>query len=350
MDHDLLISICIPTYNNADCLKECLESLLPQIKPYQIPVYVSDNASTDNTIEMLSSFKNECYPLLYFRSNNKNLGYGQNAVYAARMASSKYVWSFGDRRRLMPDSVKIVYSTLCEDDLDLLVLNNESTQQLGQVISARDTRYTSARTVFRELFFVVGTVGLQILPAEAWKSKLLEKYLVENYHDWIHLSAIFEFLAGLKTVNVLFLAQPLVDSTNRWEPTCTPRHFEVWTTWKNTINALPKSYTDGDKQFAIRCGARLAYFPTNTLLLLRSRGIYNESVFNMFREDFLRYTNTSLSLARTISMLPVPFLRLYYELYDIGRKGLRTFIHTRAPLNPQRIHAFPQKRQQTVQN
>lgn len=350
MDQNELLSICIPTYNNADCLKECLESLLPQVKPYRIPICVSDNASQDNTVEVLSLFKKENYPFLYFRSNDKNLGYDRNAVNAARMASSKYVWSFGDRRRLLPDSVKIVYSVLNENGLDLLVLNNESTPQLGQVISVRDTRYTSARKVFRELFFVAGTLGLQILPAEAWKSKLLEKYLVKDYHDWIQFPAIFEFLAGLKTVDVVFLAQPLVTSTNRWGCQWTPNHFEVWTTWKNTINALPKSYTDDDKEFAIRYNAKLAYLSTNRLLLLRSLGVYNESVFNMFREDFSKFTNTSLSLARTISMLPVPFLRLYYELYAMGRNGLRTFIHTKAPLNPQKVYAFQPKLQQTVQN
>jgi abequosyltransferase len=98
MGHDPLISICIPTRNNAD-LKECLESLAPQAKPYDIPICVSDNASTDNTIEMLSSFKKEVYPPLYYRSNDKNLGFDQNLVNAVKMASSKYVWPLGDRRK-----------------------------------------------------------------------------------------------------------------------------------------------------------------------------------------------------------------------------------------------------------
>lgn len=58
MDHDSLISICMRTYNNADYFKGCLNSLLRKAAPYQIPVYVSDNVSPDNIIEMLSSFKN----------------------------------------------------------------------------------------------------------------------------------------------------------------------------------------------------------------------------------------------------------------------------------------------------
>jgi glycosyltransferase involved in cell wall biosynthesis len=123
MDHDPLISICIPNYNNVDILKGCLNSLVPQIQPYQIPVYVSDNASKDDTMEMLSSFKNERYPLLYFKSNNENLGFDQNLVNAVKMASSKYVWPIGDRRRLLPNSMRRVYNILSENDLDLLLLS-----------------------------------------------------------------------------------------------------------------------------------------------------------------------------------------------------------------------------------
>jgi glycosyltransferase involved in cell wall biosynthesis len=343
MDQNSLLSVCIPTYNNAASLKECLESLVAQVEPYRIPIYVSDNASTDSTIEVLSSFKKERYPFLYFQSNDENLGFDKNAVKAATMASSKYVWSLGDRRRLLPNSFDRIYRTLSENDLSLLMLNNKSTPGLNQVMTVRDKRYSSARKVFLELFFCAGTIGLQILPLEAWRSEVLEKYLNEEFRDWILYPAIYEFLASLKSVNAMFLALPTVDSTNRWGCQWGSRHFQVWTTWKNTINALPKVYSDDDKEFVIRYNAKLAYLSSTTLLLLRSKGVYNESVFNMFREDFLKYTNTSLSLARTISMLPIPFLKLYYQLYSIGREGMRTFIHIKAPLNPLKVRTFQPK-------
>jgi len=334
MDQNSLLSVCIPTYNNAACLKECLESLVAQVEPYRIPICVSDNASTDSTIEVLSSFKKERYPFLYFQSNDENLGFGKNAVKAATMASSKYVWSFGDRRRLLPNSFDRIYRTLSENDLSLLMLNHESVPQLYQVMTVRDKRYSSARKVFLELSFCAQAIGLQILPLEAWRSEVLKKYLNDELSDWIFYTAIYEFLASLKSVNAMFLALPTVDSTKRWGGQWESRYFQVWTTLKNTINALPKVYSDDDKEFVIRYMAKLLFLFSTKLLWVRSKGIYNESVFNMLREDFLKYTNTSLSLARTISMLPTAFLKLYYELYSIGRKGMRMFIHTRAPLNP----------------
>jgi glycosyltransferase involved in cell wall biosynthesis len=350
MDQNSLLSVCIPTYNNAACLKECLESLVAQVEPYRIPICVSDNASTDSTIEVLSSFKKERYPFLYFQSNDENLGFDKNAVKAATMASSKYVWSFGDRRRLLPNSFDRIYRTLSENDLSLLMLKLESAPQEYQVMPMRDKRYSSARKVFLELSFCAQTIGLQILPLEAWRSEVLKKYLNEEFRYWISYPAIYEFLASLKSVNAMFLALPTVDSTNRWGCQWESRYFQVWITWKNTINALPKVYSDDDKEFVIRYTAKLAFLSSTNLLWLRSKGVYNESMFNLFHEDFLKYTNTSLSLARTISMLPTAFLKLYYKLRSIGSKGMRTFIHTRAPLNPLEVHAFQPKPQQRVQN
>ena len=49
-----LLSICIPTYNRSQYLLQTLEAFLPQVIPHQIPIYVSDNGSTDKTISIIT--------------------------------------------------------------------------------------------------------------------------------------------------------------------------------------------------------------------------------------------------------------------------------------------------------
>jgi glycosyltransferase involved in cell wall biosynthesis len=196
---------------------------LPQVKPYHIPVYVSDNASTDNTIEVLSSFKKERYPLLYFRSNDENLGFDLNLVNAVKMSSSKYVWPIGDRRRLLPNSVKRVYGILSKNDLDLLILTVAT-----QVKSVKNKRYRSAREVFLDLWRNAGTLGFSILPTKAWRPEILKNYVGTG---WIHLAVIFEFLANLKSVDAMFTGWPSIASYGglaRW----VLDFFQVWTGWK----------------------------------------------------------------------------------------------------------------------
>lgn len=52
------VSICIPTYNRCQYLKQTIESALAQDYP-NLEVVVSDNASTDDTINVVKSYSND---------------------------------------------------------------------------------------------------------------------------------------------------------------------------------------------------------------------------------------------------------------------------------------------------
>ena len=322
MDNNSLISICIPTYNNVDILRGCLNSLVPQIQPYQIPVYVSDNASKDDTMEMLSSFKNERYPLLYFKSNDENLGFDQNLVNAVKMSSSKYVWPIGDRRRLLPNSMRRVYNILSENDLDLLLLSLDT-----QVRSIKNKRYKSAEEVFLDLWTNAGTLGIFILPTRAWKPEFLKNYVGTG---WVHYALVFEFLASLKRVDVMFTGWPSISS--RGKSQWSLDFFQVWTNWKNVTKALPDVYSYHDKESVIRAWS--IHFSAAGLIFLRAEGVYNSTLYYAYREDFSKYTNVSLVEARMISQLPVLFAKPYPILQRALSKGLRTLVRFKYPLNP----------------
>jgi glycosyltransferase involved in cell wall biosynthesis len=316
MDDDRLISICIPTRNNAKYLKECLESLAPQVAPHHVPIYVSDNASRDNTIEMLSSFKKNVYPRVYCRSNDRDLGFDQNLINAVTMASTKYVWPLGDRRRLLPDSFERVYRLLLGTDLDLLLLGVDRKRFSSQV-----KRYGSAKEVFSELFSNAGTLGFFVLPREAWKYEMLKKYVGSG---WVHFAVIFEYLAGLKDVDVRLAEWPTIASSGKsaW----TRNFFNVWTNWKNVVNNLSDLYSKEDKESIIRA------FMTNrsiTLLVkLRAEGIYNREIYDRYEQDFLKYTQFSLVVAKAIADLPAIVFKPYPILRNLLSKVLKTYVRT----------------------
>lgn len=103
--------------------------------------------------------------------------------------------------RLLPNSVKRVYSILSKNDLDLLVLS----VAMYYATSVHNKRYTSARDVFLELFSNVGTLSFSISPTKAWMPEILENYIGTG---WVHFAAIFEFLAGPKAIDVMFTGWP----------------------------------------------------------------------------------------------------------------------------------------------
>ena len=62
MDNSLL-TIIIPTYNRCNDLEICLSYVIPQVKQYKdkVHIYISDNASTDNTSNLVQKYINN-YP------------------------------------------------------------------------------------------------------------------------------------------------------------------------------------------------------------------------------------------------------------------------------------------------
>ncbi len=67
---DPLVSICIPTYNRANVIRRAIDSALSQTYK-NIEVIVVDNASTDNTEEIVASYTD---PRLSYVRNSENLG------------------------------------------------------------------------------------------------------------------------------------------------------------------------------------------------------------------------------------------------------------------------------------
>lgn len=68
-----LLSICIPTYNRADFLKQTIESIIhqPEFLDGKVEIVVSDNASTDKTHEVCKEYN--MYSNFFYHRNIENI-------------------------------------------------------------------------------------------------------------------------------------------------------------------------------------------------------------------------------------------------------------------------------------
>ncbi len=99
------LSICIPTYNRARYLATLLthlEELVEQL-PFEVEIIVSDNASSDNTLELLDEARGRL-PLLILQQS-ENLGSIRNMSCAKRAAKGEYLVYLADDDRLKPDAL-----------------------------------------------------------------------------------------------------------------------------------------------------------------------------------------------------------------------------------------------------
>lgn len=120
-----LLTICIPTYKRPITLRRCIISVVEQIQRYglegQVQIYVTNDASPDNTAQVLEEFK----ALTCFNHVNRevNLGMSSNikCMLEEALLGSTYQLIITDDDYLQPDTLDSLVKYLA----DLLAKNRE---------------------------------------------------------------------------------------------------------------------------------------------------------------------------------------------------------------------------------
>ncbi len=99
------VSVIIVNYNTIELTRNCLISVFEQTKDIDFEVIVSDNGSTDGSIEMI---KNK-FPNVVLIENNANLGFGAANNRGLKIAKGKYIFYLNSDTVLLNNAVKIFF-------------------------------------------------------------------------------------------------------------------------------------------------------------------------------------------------------------------------------------------------
>lgn len=129
-----LLSLCVPTYNRAACLRRLLDNLVPQILELEqrAEICISDNASSDGTRDVVGDFQRRYPGLVRYRANPENLGFDKNVFAVVTMAEGEFVWTFSDDDLIAPHGVRQV----------VRVINEAKDRQMGGLL-VKFASYTS---------------------------------------------------------------------------------------------------------------------------------------------------------------------------------------------------------------
>ncbi|MBI3669419.1 MAG: glycosyltransferase family 2 protein [Acidobacteria bacterium] len=207
-----LISFCIPTFNRANCLREALKSIAQQLRP-EIEVVVSDNASTDDTRQVVREYQQQ-YPGIRFSANETNLGYDRNLLRCLELACGEYVWLFGSDDLLCEGAVEIVQRKILRAARrpTLVYINHDVVDNQGnahfpnQVGSQRDTILSSAANCIGFLGLNLGYMSALVVRRQSFLAvEGVEEYIGSG---WIHLYLV---LAALSAGGpICYVGRPLV--------------------------------------------------------------------------------------------------------------------------------------------
>ena len=123
-----LLSLCIPTWNRAKILSTSLNSFREQLASIdlsEIEIFVSDNASDDDTPQVVQSFIDQGLPITYNR-NSENVGAAGNFIKCMQWASGKYIWLLGDDDLLKDGAVSYILDLIRNGDYGLIWLHSQN--------------------------------------------------------------------------------------------------------------------------------------------------------------------------------------------------------------------------------
>ena len=122
----MLLSICIPTFNRNNSLKNCLNSILISdkfSKDFNYEVCISDNCSDEDVSSTVFEFKSKLN--IVFNINSKNLGFTRNAIKCVSMSRGKFVWMIGDDDLILPNTLNKIKSLILNNsNVDYFFLNS----------------------------------------------------------------------------------------------------------------------------------------------------------------------------------------------------------------------------------
>ena len=116
MNEKIKLSFCIPTYNRAQRVYDCVKHIL-QYAGDDIEVVVSNNASTDNTLELLSTIRDE---RLVIHTNEENI-FSLNWPLAVSRANGQWAVIMSDEDIVNLDAIQYYIHNLLDPEIGMII-------------------------------------------------------------------------------------------------------------------------------------------------------------------------------------------------------------------------------------
>ena len=321
MEPNKQLAIVIPTYNRAEFLDYSLEVHIPICKYYNIQIFISDNASTDSTKEIVEKWKQQ-YEYLYYSTNLTNIGAIANFKKAFKMPDTDYVWLLGDTYQIEQKALEYVLLNITKAKYDVVVLNLDSKLQIG----TKD--YYDSNELLYDLGALMTCAAVSVFNKDLIRRANFSKY----YNSWfIQTGIIFEDIADknfcihwVSEYSIKGLKHPTLKKT-RW--TNTLKAFEIGCEdWINFVMSLPTSYKLENK---IKCimdfGKVSGLFNFRGLVRLRVQDLLNIGVFNKYKKLFSLTIDYPIWVIYIVTIFPKSILYFLAKSYKslIERKRLK---------------------------
>jgi glycosyltransferase involved in cell wall biosynthesis len=295
-----VISICIPTYNRARFLDECLESIVRQFQNPEVMaavnIFILDNQSSDNTAEVAEKFTNNFCNIQYIRDDQpRKLVPG--IIKVASLADGDYIWVFSDDDLQSENALQTILNFIKNKNTDLIICNllgfrGESPREYKNLLQLDQDFIATNR---RELFSLLSTkfytsIDYYLTLCSNWliKRSLFQKnyYIFEKFNKPLDLFPLpslllyadHEYSAGIIATQIVRNR----GDNESWGKKNKIKHFlyydQIWKDYYRKIIIANKEFLPPDFERQVRIRKILRIKDLSKLILslsLRKLHLYN---------------------------------------------------------------------------
>ena len=316
---NILLSICIATYNREGYIGKTLESIIPQVYD-GIEIVIVDGGSTDNTEEIILKYKQEYKFIKYFKLDKKG-GIDQDYDKAVQFSQGEYCWLFSDDDLIKDNAIFEIMSKILLKP-SLIIVNAElRCLDLKKVLKDRylnmyeNNEFESNANSFEKFFLMnaeyLSFIGCVVINRELWMSRERVNYYNTRF---IHVGVIFQKLLPNK---IIVLHQPYITirlGNAEW----TKLGFQIWMFfWPNLIHSFSQ-FSESNKTLITPKSPYLKY---TTLISQRGLNAYQldnylELLRPILKSKFRKAISFSIAVTPRYLFL---FLLLLYSVITNNR-------------------------------
>lgn len=172
------LSVCIPTFNRAAFISQCLDSVLAQLPP-AAEIVIVDGASTDNTEAVVAAYT-RAHPAIHYIRRDVNVGIDADVLLVVEASRGQYCWLMSDDDRIEPGAIAHVLDALDRHpDVAGASVNYASYDSslryriytapaMSGIGVTTDVVFRSRESVFRPLGVHLGYLSAQIVRRDLW--------------------------------------------------------------------------------------------------------------------------------------------------------------------------------------
>lgn len=306
MTSPVSIAIALPTFNRSLYLEHCLSEHHYCLDRYDVPVYISDNASSDETESIVQKHITD-YPLISYHRNAQTILPDENFEKALGYPNTDYVWLLGDTYLIPEPTFEAVNKSLQEDNYNLVVVNMG-----GRVKDVNEQVYTDRSKLLADLGWHMTCLSTLIYSKELLQNANYARFKDTNF---LQTGIIFEYL-GDRPIKVKWIPQVSVvgfDVPGVIKKSWEDQTFRIWTErWTNFIFSLPASYTlEAKLKCVMDHGTKSGLFHFSSVKRLRKKKLFNREIYCQYSRYFPFTINYPLFSLRMLASFPVWLLRLF---------------------------------------